>query len=60
MDNGPFARFCDELDALMVSWRDKPVDDQLSIAEIVGALEFMKLRLIAQVTLSSGGDGPQV
>lgn len=55
MDGGPFSRFCDELDALMANWRDKPVDDQLSIAEIVGALEFLKLRLIAQLSIGGAG-----
>ena len=43
--NGPFEQFCDELDELIDRWRDKPEDDQLSRAEVIGALQFKSLQL---------------
>ena len=36
--DGPFSAFCDELDELITRWANKPEDDQLSIAEMVGAM----------------------
>lgn len=45
MPKGPFETFCDELDALIDRWADKPEDDRLSRAEILGALEHKKFRI---------------
>jgi uncharacterized protein (DUF2126 family) len=38
--DGPFETFCNELDALIQRWRDKPEDDKLSSGQVVGALQF--------------------
>lgn len=43
----PFDRFCNELDALVQRWRDKPEDDRLSHGQVVGALAFCQHNLIA-------------
>ena len=44
----PYARFCDELDELVDKWRDKPEDDRLTHAEVVGALEYAKFKLLGE------------
>ncbi len=49
----PFDRFCDELDALLEHWRGKPADDQVSAAEVSGALQFRCFTLFRQVEESS-------
>lgn len=47
-DDGPFIQFCDELDELIVRWRNKPLDDCLTAAEYIGALETVKHKIIAE------------
>jgi len=48
MSNPAFDTFCDELDALIDKWRDKPEDDRLSYAEIAGALTFIQYTLATE------------
>lgn len=45
---GPFGHFCDELDELIDRWREKPTDDAMSHAEVVGALQFKSLALMIE------------
>lgn len=58
--DGPFEAFCNELDALIDKWTDKPDDDRLTYAQIVGALEYRQFRLMQEASLSDprtwGGD----
>lgn len=42
----PAERFGDELTALIGRWRDKPLDDQLTVCEMTGALEYVKADLL--------------
>jgi hypothetical protein len=37
-DEGPYRRFCGELEDLIDRWRAKPADDCLSVGEFIGAL----------------------
>lgn len=48
----PFEIFCDELDALIDKWRDKPLDDRPSYAEYIAALEFRKYKLLHEAYLA--------
>lgn len=41
-----FEEFCDRLEALIDEYRAKPMDDRLSYAEYVAALEFTKHKLL--------------
>jgi hypothetical protein len=48
MIDGPFAQFADELDELILRWQSKPLDDCLSVGEVVGALQFKAYNLMRQ------------
>ena len=50
---GPLERFCDELEALIDDWTDKPADDRLTIAEVVGVLECVKVMIISDMSGAS-------
>ncbi|MEQ8770066.1 MAG: hypothetical protein RIB60_06110 [Phycisphaerales bacterium] len=46
--DGPFEKFCDEIEEVVDRWRDKPDDDQLTRAQVVGAFEFVKLKVMQE------------
>ena len=46
---GPLENFCSELDELVTRWRDKPLDDRLEFAQLVGALTFKAHTLMSEV-----------
>lgn len=48
MIDGPFERFCNELDALVDAWCKKPEDDRLTVGQIIGAIEFLKFNLMQE------------
>ena len=54
--DGPLGVFCEELDELISRWRSKPEDDRLSHAEVVGSLEFLKLKLMREAFEEGAGD----
>ena len=45
IQDGAFEVFCDELDALVDKWRSKPLDDQITIGNVVSAMEAVKWKL---------------
>lgn len=46
--DGAFEQFCDEMEEVVDRWRDKPMDDALTRAQVVGALEFIKFKVLAE------------
>lgn len=44
-EDGAFESFCDELDALVDKWRSKPMDDQITVGNVVSAMEAVKWKL---------------
>lgn len=53
MIDGPAENFVKELEQLIQTWREKPIDDQLSYAEIIAALEITKNKLILENIIDS-------
>lgn len=49
-----YERFCDKLEALIGEWRNKPMDDKPTYAEVVAALDMMKLRLQLEAGIHAG------
>ena len=47
-EDGAFETFCDELEALVDRWREKPMDDKLTRAQVVGAMEFVQHKILSE------------
>jgi len=45
---GPLEKFCDDMERLIDEWRAKPEDDKLTMAQVVGAMETVKFKLLRE------------